>query len=493
MLCAITVSLGWIDLTVLIAALVSAIAVGVWFSRRNRSAQAFLYADHAMPWWAVLGSIVATETSAVTVLSVTGLGFGGVGMKFLQFAVGLLLGRLVVAYWLMPLFFSGKITSAYQVLDQRFGPVVRRFAGAMFLVARNLGDGLRLYLGALVLQVLLGRSLAECVLITGGVTIVYTCLGGLRSVVWNDCIQLLIYMAGGIATLFFLANHLPGGWGALLSPADAGKLNPIDAGFDWANPYQLWAGVLGGAVLGMGTHGTDQMMVQRYLSTRSQRQASLALSISGLVVVFQFALFLFIGVGLGVFYANRDDAPEKTDQVYQHFIVNHFPHNSGLAGLMLAAVLAATMSTLSSSFSASASSLLNDFVRPMLRKPLSERGLLRLSQAMAVGFGLVQVVIGIVAQYWGGTVVGNALSIAGFVFGILLGLFALGLWVPRASSSAAMIGALTSLALLCVIQFVLPMWEIKVAFPWLAVVGSGTALLVGWLVSLVFPRQVNAI
>ncbi|MFN3168215.1 MAG: sodium:solute symporter family transporter [Phycisphaeraceae bacterium] len=474
----------------LLLALAVAVGVGLWASRKNKSADAFLYADRSLPWWAILGSIVATETSAVTVLSVTGVGYGDVGMRFLQFGLGLLLGRSLVAAFFMPMFFAGKLGSAYEVLGKRFGAPVRRLAGAMFLVARNLGDALRLYLGALVLQVLLGLGLVECVLITGCVTIVYTCLGGIRSVVWNDCIQLLIYMAGGVATLFFIAHQIDGGWGGMIRHIEPGRLNPLDFGFTLSENNQFWASVVGGAVLGMGTHGTDQMMVQRYLSTNTRKQASLALTLSGLVIVIQFALFLFIGVCLSVFYDGRADAPEKADQVYQHFIVHHFPPNSGLAGLMLAAVLAATMSTLSSSFSASASSLLNDFVRPMRRKPMSERGLLRVSQLMAVGFGGVQMVIGVWAQWWGGpSVVFAVLGIAGFVFGILLGVFALAMLVPRAGSAAAMAGALLGLAVLTGVKFGLPVLGVQVASHWLALIGSATVLVVGGSLSFVLDRK----
>lgn len=524
-------ALGWIDVTVLVVALLGAVAVGLWASRKNRSADAFLYADRSMPWWAILGSIVATETSAVTVLSVTGVGFGTVGMKFVQFGIGLMIGRLVVAWVFMPMFFAGRLGSAYEVLERRFGIVARRFAAAMFLVARNLGDGLRLYLGALVLQVLFKELLKEnvsdewvlaiCVLITGGVTIIYTCLGGIRSVVWNDCLQMLIYMAGGIATLFIIADLMPGGWGAITQQMDSAKLNPFDFGTELSDNQTyfgralsennlFWASVIGGAVLGMGTHGTDQMMVQRYLSTRTRRQASLALSVSGLVIVLQFALFLFIGVCLGVFYDGQAVKPDAADKVYQHFIIHHFPYNTGLAGLMLAAVLAATMSTLSSSFSASASSLLNDFVKPLLRTPMSEKRLLRLSQVMAVGFGLVQMVIGIWAQSWGGiSVVYSVLGIAGFVFGVLLGMFALAMLVPRAGTAAVMAGALAALASVTFVKFGLPaiafdsdtslpfrlhQWavnpdtgRIAVASHWYALIGSSTALLVGGLVSRVFP------
>ena len=481
-------TLGWIDWTVLLAALASAVGIGLWASRRNRTTDAFLYADRSMPWWAILGSIVATETSAATVLSVTGIGYGPVGMKFVQIGLGLLLGRLVVAWLFMPLFFNGRLGSAYEVLEQRFGLAPRRSAGAMFLVARNLNDGLRLYLGALVMQQLIGVDLLWSVLIVGGVTTVYTCIGGIRSVVWNDCLQMLIYLVGGVATLFFLAHIMPGGWHAMTGPDVMNKLDPFDFGFELSNKNQFWAAVLGGAVLGMGTHGTDQMFVQRYLSTKTWKQASLALSISGVVVVFQFALFLFIGICLGVFYAGRPDAPLEGDKVYQHFIIHYFPTNTGMAGLMLAAVLAATMSTLSSSFSASASSLLNDLVKPALRRPLGARRELHVSQLMAVGFGVLQVVIGYTAQWWGGTVVNSALAISGFVFGVLLGMFALAMLKPHAHTAAVLIAAGFALAVVSFVQFGMPLLGTPVASYWLALIGVSSALLVGLPLAHFLPR-----
>lgn len=482
-------NLGWIDLAVLFAALLGAVAIGVVASRKNRSADAFLYADRSMPWWAILGSIVATETSAVTVLSVTGVGYGPAGMKFLTYAIGLLIGRTVVAFVLMPLFFQGKLSSAYEVLEQRFGPAARRFAAAVFLVARNLGDGLRLFLGALVMHQLVGWSFATCVLVAGGVTILYTLIGGIRSVVWNDCVQLLIYMVGGLVTLWLLKGMVPGGFGALTTGDTASKLNPFDFAFSLDSGMQVWVGIIGGAFLGMGSHGVDQMMVQRYLSTRTQHQASLALIISGIVVVGQFVLFLLVGVMLGLFYQEHGGAPAKSDEVYAHFIINYFPQNTGLAGLMLAAVLAATMSTLSSSFSASASSLLNDFVRPMLRVPMSARRMLRVSQAMAAGFGVVQIGIGLWASQWGGSVVMNALTITGFSLGVLLGMFALALFVRRAGSAAALTGACVGLPTVAFIHFGLPRYtDLTINGLWLALIGSATVLAVGAVTALLVPR-----
>ena len=197
------------------------------------------------------------------------------------------------------------------------------------MVARNLGDGLRLYLAASVLQILVGWPLPFSALVVGAVTIVYTFFGGMRSVVWNDCIQFVIYMLGGIASVFVIVANIPGGWSTLWEFCEAhNKLQVFD--FDWNAKYSFWGGLFGGAFLTIGTHGTDQMMVQRYLSARSQRDAGRALLASGFVVLAQFALFLFIGVELAAYYsqANLADMPEKADQVFAHFIIHVFPRNT---------------------------------------------------------------------------------------------------------------------------------------------------------------------
>ena len=341
-------AIGAVDVIVLVVAVGCSIALGLYLSGKNTSVEAYLLGDRSLPWWAILGSIVATETSTATVLSVPGEGFGPTGMRFLQMAMGYICGRWLVVQLLLPLYFRGTLSSAYQVLGLRFGEQAKRTASLIFLVARNLGDGLRLYLAASVLQILVGWPLPLSAIVVGAVTIVYTYFGGMRSVVWNDCIQFVIYMLGGIASVFVIVANIPGGWSALWEFCEVNnKLQVLD--FDWNAKYSFWGGLFGGAFLTIGTHGTDQMMVQRYLSARSQGDAGRALLASGFVVLAQFALFLFIGIELAAYYAqaNLASMPEKADQVFAHFIIHVFPKNTGLVGLMLAAIMAAAMSTLS--------------------------------------------------------------------------------------------------------------------------------------------------
>lgn len=481
--------LGIVDVVVLTSLLLAAIAVGFWSGRKNNDAESYLLGGRSLPWWAILGSIVATETSTATVLSIPGAAYGEVGMRWLQIAMGYVLGRAVVVRVFLPLYFQGKLFTAYQVLDKRFGGVTKSAASLLFLVTRNLGDGLRLFLAGLVVHTLLGWSFEASVIVMGLVTIVYTVFGGLRSVVWNDCIQFVIYMLGGAAAVFIIVSHIPGGWPELWMWAkSSGKSQLLEFRFSVSDPYNIWAGMIGGAVLTIGTHGTDHMMVQRYLSARSEREAGRAVFLSSFVVLFQFALFLFIGVELACFYSLEGHvAPQEDDQVFAHFIVNHFPHNTGLIGLMLAAILAAAMSTLSSSLNASASALLNDFWLPRRQTQPSAKQQLLFSRWATVGFGVVQIGIAIQAVNLEATVVRNALTIAGFSAGLLLGVFLLGVLSHRAGQAAALTGAFCGLTVLIFVQFIAPGLGLKIAWPWLALIGATTTFAVGQLVAVFVP------
>ncbi len=501
-------TLGIIDLLVLLGSLLLAIVVGLRMSGKTTSVEAFLLGDRNLPWWAILGSIVATETSTATVLSLPGLAFGPSGMKFLQIGIGYILGRSIVVGFLLPLYFKGELFSAYQVLDERFGHATKYFASLLFLVTRNIGDGLRLFLAAMVLQKLVGWSFVGSAVVIGGITIAYTYFGGMRSVVWNDCIQLVIYLLGAVATVFVIAAAIDGGWAEFwqfaktnhklevfqFSPSAGPNIATTSFG-RWlvTDPFSFWAGLVGGAVLTLGTHGTDQMMVQRYLSARSQRDASYAILFSGLVVFLQFVLFLFIGAMLACYYAPHPEILfQRTDEVYAHFIINSFPKNTGLVGLLLAAILAAAMSTLSSSLNASASAVLNDFYLPLRGVAgRSSSQLLATTRRLAVGFGMLQIAIGVWATTFDATIVSNALTIAGFSAGLLLGLFSLGVLTPGVNQWQALVGAGVGLASLLSAQFVAPALGWPIAWPWFALIGASTTFATGYTLSILVPKYPN--
>jgi SSS family solute:Na+ symporter len=485
--------IGPIDAAVLLAYLGVAIAIGMFSGGRAKSMESFLLGDRDIPWWAILGSIVATETSAATVLSVPGESYGDSGMRFLQLALGYIVGRILIVQLLLPLYFRGKLSTAYEVLHERFGGATREAASLLFLVCRNLGDGLRLFLAAIVLQRFADVPFEWSMLIMGAISILYTFFGGIRSVVWNDCVQFLVYMAGAIAAFFVIASKVPGGWPEVWQFATtSGKLHVFNFSLTLSDPYTFWAGLIGGAVLTIGTHGTDHSMVQRYLSARSQTQAGWAIVLSGIVVFLQFALFLFIGIELACYY--RHFPPEvkfaKTDEVFADFIVHGFPRNTGLIGLMLAAILS---STFSSSLSSSASAVVNDFYVPRRKEKASPEHLFWVSRGLTVVFGVLQIGIGIWAKGLDQSVVRNALTIAGFSSGLLLGVFALGALTRRTGQRAAFFGGAVGFATLALVQFVLPSlspeYRFKVAFPWLALIGCLSTFVSGWLASVIFPRR----
>lgn len=484
--------MGLVDWAVLSFALVVSIVVGLCFRGRERTLDSFLLGDRSLPWWAILGSIVATETSTATVLSIPGHGISSTGFRFLQLPLGLICGRCLVVVFLLPLFYSGRLSSAYQVLRARFGLGTSRAASGLFLITRSLGDGLRLYLAAVVIQEVLGWGLATACFVVAAATISYTVFGGMRSIVWNDCIQWCIYMIGGIVSLVVIVSMLPDGWSTLLDHGQrTNKWQLIE--WDWRQNYSFWSGVFGGIVLSMGTHGTDQMMVQRYLSARSQRDAATALIASGFVVWLQFALFILIGIALASYYEQVGGVtamPEKPDRVFAHFIVHVFPTNTGLKGLMLAAIFAASMSTLSSSLSASASAVMHDFVLPVAGK--SERWtpkhLFLLTQLLTLLFGTIQMLIGIQAQYFSASVIDNSLKIAGFSGGLLLGLFLLGIATRRVGQTAALSGAAIAAAVLMLCEFGGILGE-PLGVPWLALIGAAVTVASGCAIQIVLKRR----
>src|SRR5262245_43204130 len=337
-----------VDLAIVAIYILGMTVMGAWFTRRQKDLKSYFVGGRNVGWFMVLVSIVATETSAVTFLSVPGLAYNpnGGNLTFLQLSIGYIIGRCLVAWLLLPLYMRGELFSAYQVLREKFGPSVQRVASGLFLVTRTIADGLRLFLTALVIQYI-GWSVETAIVVVGVVTIVYTYLGGMKAVLWTDLVQFLIKVGGAALAFVFILHQLDGGWNAFVTAGEAaGKFRVFDLDWDATQPFNIWAGVIGGAVFSMASHGADQMMVQRYLCARSLRQARLALVLSGFTILAQFTLFLFVGIGLfaaqqaGIF----DPKGATKDEVFGLFIVTKLP--VGVVGVLVAAVLEAGMSSL---------------------------------------------------------------------------------------------------------------------------------------------------
>lgn len=481
------------DLAVIIVYFALTLGVGLWVTRSQRTAGDYFLGARNLPAWGVLLSIVATETSALTVISIPGVGARG-DLTFLQLPFGYLVGRLFVAWWLLPGYFTGRQETAYGRLETRFGVGIRRWLSACFLVTRFLGDAVRVFAGAIPLALVTGWSVPGAIIAMGIITLVYTYLGGLKAVVWADVIQLFVYVAGGIGALIIAAN-LAGGFGSMLQlAAEGGKLRLINPSFSLTTTYTLLGGLLGGALLSAASHGTDHLIVQRLLATRSLADARRALVGSGIVVILQFTLFLLVGIA--IWSAGLAPATLPGDQVFPRFIVEHLP--TGLAGLVIAGILAAAMSTHSSAINAMASSLTHDFYVSITGRQ-DPAHLLKVGKLFSAiwGIGLVLGALGfhIYASGANTPVVVLALSIASVTYGALLGTYILaGRW-PRARGADIVAATAATILAMLVVIFARPLSELpglggleplsRLAWPWYVPLGTLLTLLVGMTSSFV--------
>jgi solute:Na+ symporter, SSS family len=486
----LSINVGFADSVIVIVYMAAVLCLGLWIGRGRQSSADYFLGNRSLPWGALLLSIVATETSTVTFLSIPGIAAAAGGnLTFLQITIGYIAGRLLVVFVLLPLYFRGIPFTAYEVLESRFGRLSRRTVSTLFLLTRNAGDSLRLFLTALVLQMVLGLDLAVSVIAISSVTILYTFIGGAKSVIWNDCIQFIVYMSGAAAAALIIVDLVPGGFGQIVDSALADdRLRVLD--FDPSlvkSSMTFWAGLAGGAFLTAATHGTDQLMVQRYLSAKRQSDAALALGFSGFVVLLQFAIFLLIGVGLVVLYSTTGAFESRqtmaSDQLFAFFIVNYMP--VGLLGLTLAAVFSAAMSTLSSSLNSSAAVFINDMYLPLRGESVDQSAQVRASRVATILFGVLQGGLAILYGFFGTgeSTVANVLKISGFATGPVLGLYFLVVFAPRVEQPAALTGFLTGVAVLSLAALGTP-----VHWAWYALIGSLGTFTSGWLVQIAGDR-----
>lgn len=467
-----------LDIGVLAAYLVGVAAIGLLLAGRQRDADDYFLGAHSLPWPAIAFSTVATETSALTVISVPATAYTG-DLWILQLAFGYVIGRVVVAALILPVHFRRGATTTYAFLEERFGTTARRFASSIFLVTRALADSVRVFAASVPVALLTGLPYWESILITGAVTLVYTYYGGLRAVVWVDAVQLVLYLAGGVLALFLVGAAVNGGWGAVAAALPAEKLRVFHWTGGFADGKWLLTGLVGGAFLSMASHGTDHLIVQRLMAARDLRSARRALITDAVLVVLQFALFLAIGAGLWVYFGGREFA--TPDEVFPTFVIERFP--AGLAGLMIAGILAAAMSTLSSSLNALSSSTTLDLYAPLAKRTDDAGHLMRVGRAFTLFWAVVLVggamLFRFVAQDTPVVVV--ALQIASFTYGGLLGGFLLGVLVSRARERDAIAGIATAVLVMAIL------WSLQqfgavgtVVNPlWFSLIGSAITIGVG--------------
>src|SRR6202045_3258938 len=474
-----------LDLGIITIYLISITLFGMRFRKRQRTLRDYFLAGRNIPWWAISLSIVAAETSTLTIISIPGLAYDS-NLTFLQVVMGYVIGRVIISFVLLPQYFRGELYTAYQLIERRFGPELRTVTAGLFLLTRAAAGGVRVFAVAIGVSIALGTGEIASIAIITLLTLIYTFEGGLAAVIWTDVVQTFIYVGGTLVGLMTILNLIPGGWVAAHETASSlHKFEMFDLSTLISRPYTLWAGIIGGAFLRRASHGTDQLIVQRLLAAKNQRQSVLALLSSAVAVFFQFALFLFVGVMLFVYYHVPSSTFGRADRIYPTFIVSRMPH--GIAGLLIAAILAAAMSNLSAALnSLSSSSIMDFYVR--FRPEVSEERRLQLARLATVAWALVLFGLAMVALHRVGRVVEVGLQIASVAYGALLGVFLLGVLTKRANQPGAMIGMLFGFAT----ELYLWQWS-SVAFTWWVAIGTCVTFAVGYAASLMWKETSSAV
>ncbi|MEX0994947.1 MAG: sodium:solute symporter [Balneolaceae bacterium] len=495
-----------LDYIVVVFYLATVAVFGILSAGKQRTTQDYFLGGRDMPWWAVLFSVVATETSTLTFISIPAVAYGS-NLMFLQLTFGYIIGRVIVAVWFLPAYFKGELSTAYEYLSQRFGGGMRSAASYTFIVTRVLADGVRLFATAIPLAIILRLAgafpewtdiqiYALAISVIAVITLFYTFLGGIKAVIWMDVVQMMVYVGGALFAAILILGQMPvsgpEAWELLSSD---GKLNMINwgAGMSWrdalADPYLFWVAVFGGAIFSVASHGTDQLIIQRLLSTRNLRDSQKAMVWSGIVACLQFAFFLGIGMLLYIYYQGLSPAElnlQTTDEIFAKFIVEQIP--PGIAGLIIAALIAAAMSSLSSSLSALASATTFDLLKPKFGSEWSQAHELRTSRWTTIFWGVILTASAFFFTWLQLTgderpaIVELGLGIASYTYGGLLGVFLLGLIFSKPDKTDAMIGFFAGLISLLFmvegpIQNLLPGDGLAIAWPLYTLAGSMIVIL----------------
>jgi solute:Na+ symporter, SSS family len=470
-----------LDLVIVIAYLLGVTLFGIRFRRQQHDVRDYFLGGRTAPWWALAFSIVATETSTLTIIGTPAIAYSG-NMTFLQLMLGYIVGRVLITIIFLPGYFRGEYLTAYALIEARFGAKMRAVAALTFLGTRALAEGVRVSAIALVVSVALGTSERLAVFIVIALTILYTFEGGMKAVIWTDVAQFLLYLTGSLVTLGLLLHRIPNGWNEVVQVASlhGNKLQVLDFSWNLATKYTFWSGLIGGTFLTLATHGTDQTIVQRLLAARTRNDSGRALIASGFIVTFQFAVFLLVGILLFVFAQHLPllAAGERTDRILPMFLVREMP--TGLAGLLLASILAVAMSNASGSLNSLAASSVLD-LQALRGRRTDPAQFLKISRRMTLFWGAVLIFFALVK--WG-ELLEAGLTLLSLPLGSLLGLFLLGTFDKRATAKAAFVGMVTALAAVLLLYHFT-----TVAFTWYFLIGSAITFAVGASLSRILPAR----
>jgi SSS family transporter len=490
------------------------IGLGVWFGKDQRNTRDYFLGSRNIPWWGIGVSIVAAETSALTIIGVPAIAYGS-NILFIQMIVGYVIARIILAVVMVPHYMKGEIYSPYQLLEQHLGRGPRRLAGGFFLFLETMAAGVRVYVACIPIRLLLGEAVCSfgglvdpilgAILLFVGLSLLYTYIGGVKAVIWTDAVQFGLFLAGGVFALFYIPTLIDGGWGAVMAQAGAaGKLAWLNTSFTFSAPFNIWMGVIGGTVMVLSTHGAEQLIVQRVLACRDVADGRKALALSAVLIFPLFLIFLLVGVMLWAFYQGHPfqiPLPEarpgikSNDFIFPIFMMTEVPHI--LKGFLIVAILSAAMSSISSAITSLASVSTMDFVKQIV-KGRDEEYFLRFSKISTVFWAAV-----LVGTAWLTRevtfVLNAAFSLRGLTAGALLGSLIIALFWKRLGARATMAGMTASLVVMNLIYWpanvaVTKDWWLRtfgaeVFWPWFTLIGTLVTLGVAWGVARVWPER----
>ncbi|HVO33010.1 MAG TPA: sodium/solute symporter [Elusimicrobiota bacterium] len=479
--------LGQSDLFILTGLIAILIALNYALGSRSRSTEDFFLARRQIPWWVAVLSFVATEVSAVTIISVPAVAYKE-NWEYAQFFIGSALARIVIAYMFIPAFYYYNCVTIYEFLMHRFGAATQRAATVFFYVTRLLGSGVRLMAASLAMSVLFGWHILPTIILFATISLTYILYGGIKAVVWTGVFQTSMFIVGGLASITYLVLHIHGGWHAVFQIAGAaGRLqfwnwgphgNSPDFWRDFfRDPNIVYIAVLNGFFGSMAAFGTDQELMQRLLTVETRRQSQKSMVstplASGLVLV----IYLTVGSCLYVFYAQNPalPIPAKFDAIFPHFIAHVMP--SFLRGLLLAVVVLASIESPVVSLTAS---FVTDIYKPLINDHADEAYYLKLSRRCVAVFALILILIAYTFSHFQ-NILWLAFKIGGVTFGSLLGVFLLGFLTTRRSNRANVWGMTIMAAANAVLLTLSETHLAPIGWTWLLLIGTAGTFGIGYI------------
>ena len=501
------------DWIVIIVYLLGIIGLGVWFGKDQHNVRDYFLGSKNTPWWGIGFSIVAAETSALTIISVPAMAYGG-NISFIQIIVGYVIARIILAVVMVPHYLKGEIYSPYQLLESSFGAPARKLAGGFFLISETLAAGVRVYVASIPVRLMVGDKVLSfgfndpilgAILLFVLLSLIYTYIGGVKAVIWTDAVQFFLFLAGGLFTLFYIPTLMEGGWAGTLQKANEGfKLEWFNPEFSLAMPFNIWMGVIGGTFVVLSTHGAEQLIVQRVLACKTVRDGRKALVLSAVLIFPLFLIFLLVGAMLWAYFQTHPlqiAIPEvkpgtglkANDYIYPIFMVTEVPHL--LKGFLIVAILSAAMSSVSSALTSLASVSTMDFVKGLTGGARSDSFYLRFSKWSTVAWAGALILVAYLSRevpY----VLDAAFSLRGLTSGALLGALGLVIFWRKESYVPIFVGMIGSLlAMIAISRFE---WVVsqaptvqtaKVAWPWYTLIGTIICVGLAWVTRSIIPKS----